>query len=289
MTQHDDHDLALLVRDDPVHTGPADTARMIRVGTRLRRRRQVGIAAAVGLAAAAVVAPFVLLGGTDTAVDTDLAPAGQTSASTSEAAQDPSTDPTQVTPKSLRDLSGSAQVCGVAVCRVSRGTVGSVERGEVIGTRLEMGTFDGVPEVLYAARNKGFDTITGKPKDSVDVLSAGIVVDGQLRRTVWSFQPVEEAGVLGPVFLYGAQRTIAEDGTPQFAMFGLIEGEHQEVTATVDGQSRPVAGLSTTVYPGYTAFYDRGPWDESWGDRAEITYGVPGGPSCTPLECGMIG
>ena len=72
-------------------------------------------------------------------------------------------------------------------------------------------------------------------------------------------------------------------------MFGLIEGEHQEVVATVEGQSRPVAGASTTVYPGYTAFYDTGAWDESWGDQADITYGVPGGPSCSIATCGMIG
>ena len=191
--------------------------------------------------------------------------------------------------KSLAQLSSMPpQVCGIAVCRANLGTAGSVEKGELIGTPLEMGAFDGTTEVLYAARKKGFDTITGKPKDSVDVVSAGILVDGQLRRTVWAFQPVEEAS-LGPVFLYGAQRTIAEDGSPKFGMFGLIKGEHQEVTATVDGQSRPVAGLSTTVYPGYTAFYDTGAWDESWGDRADVTYGVPGGPSCTLEDCGMIG
>ena len=271
-----DRDLARLVHDDPMPSGAPDTAGLIRRGTRLRRRRQLAVSAGVGLAAAAVVAPFLLLGGgADEA--SDLAPADRPAASASAKTD---TDPDGTT--------FTAGVCGIAACSVSKGPYGSVEQGELIGTQFEVGTYDGHTEVLYAARNKGFDMDTGEPRNSVDVFSAGIVVNGTLRRTVWAWQGGDD-DLLGPVFLYGAQRTIAEDGTPQFAMFGLITGEHQEVTATIDGQSRPVAGVSTTVYPGYTAFYDRGAWDESWGDRADVTYGVPGGPSCSIAECGMLG
>ena len=79
MTQLDE-DLTRIVREDPIHTGAPDVARLMRTGSRLRRRRQVAVAAGVGLAAAAVIAPFTLLGGGSEAVD--LSPADQPRATT---------------------------------------------------------------------------------------------------------------------------------------------------------------------------------------------------------------
>ena len=86
-----------------------------------------------------------------------------------------------------------------------------------------MGTFDGATEVLYAARNKGFDTSTGERKASVDVITAGIVVDGQLRRTVWAFQPVEEPRPGRCTSTAGAH--VAEAGEPHYGVFGYVAGD----------------------------------------------------------------
>jgi len=271
MTQLDE-DLARLVHEDPLPTGVADTAGLIRAGSRLRRRRQLAVAAGAGLAAAAVVAPFMLLGGGSDTVA--LSPATSPS---------PASDAT--VPVDGLKPDATPGVCGVAVCKPNKG---ELERGEPIGTSLEMGTFDGNTEVLYAARNKGFDTRTGKPLDSVDVIATGIVVEGKLRRTVWAFQPHQDA-LAGPLGLYGGDRTLTENGEAHFGVFGYVKGEHAEITATSGGQTRAVSGLSTEVYPGYTVFYDTAPWNETWESRADITYGVPGGASCSVQECGMAG
>ena len=94
----------------------------------------------------------------------------------------------------------------------------------------------------------------------------------------------------GPVGLYGGQRTVAENGQLHYGVFGYVQGEHSSVTATSsDGQSHPVSGLSTDVLPGYTVFFDTGAWDNAWGERAELTYAVPGGASCSLEQCGMVG
>ena len=271
MTQLDE-DLTRLVHEDPLPTGAADTAALIRAGSRLRRRRHIAVTAGIGLATAAVVAPFMLLGGNDDTVG--LSPATTPSVSSDATADVPADDPKP---------DATPSTCGVAAC-----SYGSPERGELIGARLEMGTFNDGTEVLYAARNKGFDTSTGKPLASVDVISAGLVVDGRLRRTVWAFQPTEDQS--GPVSLYGGQRTVAANGQLHYGVFGYVQGEHSSVTATSnDGQSHPVSGLSTDVLPGYTVFYDTGAWDAAWGERAELTYGVPGGASCSVQDCGMVG
>lgn len=274
MNQLDD-DLTRLVREDPLHTGVADTPGLIRAGSRLRRRRQLAVVAGAGLAAAAVVAPFMLLGGSSDTVG--LSPATSPS---------PGAD-ASVTVDGLKP-DATPGVCGVAVCKPNQGTYGVLERGEQIGTQLEMGTFDGNTEVLYAARTKGFDTRTGKPLDSVDVISTGIVVEGRLRRTVWAFQPQQDE-LAGPLGLYGGQRTLSADGQAHFGIFGYVKGEHTEITATSGGQTRAVSGLSTEVYPGYTVFYDTAPWEETWESGADITYGVPGGASCSVQECAMVG
>jgi hypothetical protein len=271
MTQLDE-DLARLVHEDPLHTGVADTAGLIRAGSRLRRRRQLAISASAGLAAAAVVAPFMLLGGSGDTVG--LSPASSPSPATATAA---------VPLEEVKPVA-TLSTCGVAACNY-----GSPEKGELIGAQLEMGTFNNGTEVLYAARNKGFDTRTGKPLDSVDVISTGIVVDGKLRRTVWAFQPHQDE-LAGPLGLYGGQHTLAADGRHQYGVFGYVQGEHTSVTATsADGQSHPVTGLSTEVLPGYTVFFDTGAWDAAWGERAELTYAVPGGASCSLEQCGMVG
>lgn len=266
MTQLDE-DLTRLVLEDPLPVGTADTAGLIRLGSRMRRRRQLAITAGAGLAAAAVIAPFMLLGGNDDTVGLS-----------------PATSPS-VTGKAVAATPGT---CGIAACMPNRGNYGSLERGELIGAQLEMGTFDGATEVLYAFRDKGHDTSTGEPKDSVDVIASGIVVDGQLRRTVWAFQPHEDP-MVGPVGLYGGERTVSADGQAHFGVFGYVAGEHAEVTATIDGETRPVSGLSTDVLPGYTVFYDTAAWNESWDFRAAVTYGVPGGASCSLAECGTVG
>jgi hypothetical protein len=285
MTQLDE-DLARLVHEDPLHTGVADTAALIRAGSRLRRRRQLAISAGAGLAAAAVVAPFMLLGGSGDTVG--LSPAASPSPGTDATATATATATVPVPVEGLKP-DATPGPCGVAVCKPIKGTYGSPERGELIGAQLELGTFDGSTEVLYAARNKGFDTRTGEPLDSVDVISTGIVVDGRLRRTVWAFQPHQDE-LAGPLGLYGGERTMSEDGQAHFGLFGYVEGEHTSVTATsADGQTRAVRGISTEVYPGYTVFFDTGAWDDAWGDRAELTYAVPGGASCSVQQCGTIG
>lgn len=282
MTQLDD-DLARLVHDDPPHTGVVDTARLIHTGSRLRRRRQLVVIAGAGLAAAVVVAPFALLGGNNDTVG--ISPADSPHLTTSSAT------PSDIKPASIDELQkrveNREQVCGVMACQSRSGRYGSPEEGEVIGAQLEMGVFDGNTEVLYAARTEGFDTMTGEPKDSVDVISSGIVVDGRLRRTVWAFQPNEDPR--RPIFLYGGERTVTAAGQAHFGAFGVVEGEHAEITATSDGQTRPVSGLSTEVYPGYTLFYDTAAWNEDWGFKAEVTYGVPGGAACSLEECGTVG
>lgn len=274
MTQLDE-DLARLVHEDPLHAGVADTAGLIRAGTRLRRRRQTAVAAGVGLATAAVVAPFMLLGGSSDTVG--LSPATSPS---------PGADATVPVDGVKPDATPGA--CGVAACKQAKGPYGALERGELIGTSLEMGTFDGNTEVLYAARGEGFDTRTGKRLDSVDVISTGVLVEGKLRRTVWGFQPHQDE-LTGPLGLYGGERTLTESGEAHFGVFGYVEGEHAEITATSGGQTRTVSGLSTEVYPGYTVFYDTDRWDEAWESRPDITYGVPGGASCSVQECGMVG
>ena len=50
-----------------------------------------------------------------------------------------------------------------------------------------------------------------------------------------------------------------------------------------------MSGSSTGVLPGWTAFYDAGAWFDEWESRADLTYGVPGGPSCSTLKCGSVG
>ncbi len=282
MTQLD-NDLARLVQQEPLPTGAPDTAGLIRAGSRLRRRRHLVVTAGAGLAAAVVVAPFMLLGGSEDTVG--ISPADSPRLATA------ATTPADTKPVTIDELQKRVEarehVCGVMACVDKHGGYGTLEKGEVIGARLEMGLHDGHMEVLYAARNEGFDTMTGEPKDSVDVISSGIVVDGRLRRTVWAFQPNEDPR--GPILLYGGERTVSEDGAAHFGIFGYVEGEHAEITATSDGQTRPVSGLSTEVYPGYTLFYDTAAWDDSWSTRAEVTYGVPGGASCSIKECGTIG
>ena len=110
-----DHDLARLVREDPLPQGIPDTAGLIRLGSRLRRRRQLAVTAGVGLAAAAVVAPFLLLGGGGEAVD--LAPADEPAASVtpdvtqvaSSPSQSPATTPVaSATPTTTPSPSPSA-------------------------------------------------------------------------------------------------------------------------------------------------------------------------------------
>ena len=109
---------------------------------------------------------------------------------------------------------------------------------------------------------------------------------GELRRTVWAF-PLQPGGPT--IRMYGGEQTTSEGGVAHYGIFGYVEGEHTEVTATIDGETRPVSGISTEVYPGYTVFYDTAPWNAAWSDRAQITYGVPDGPSCAVAECGMVG
>lgn len=276
MTQLDE-DLTRLVHDDPLPTSAADTAALIRVGSRLRRRRQIAVTAGVGLAAAAVVAPFMLLGGGDDTVG--LSPATSPSLSV---------DATATVPADDLKPAATPGTCGVAACKPDDGIYGSPEKGQLIGAQLEMGTFDGNTEVLYAGSNKGFDTRTGKRLDSVDVISTGIVVEGKLRRTVWAFQPLQDE-LAGPLGLYGGERTLSADGEAHFGVFGYVKGEHAEITATSGDQTRAVSGLSTEVYPGYTVFYDTAAWDETWESRADITYAVPGGASCSVQVCGMVG
>lgn len=286
MTQLDD-DLARLVHEDPLHPAAADTARVIRAGARLRRRRRLAVSVGAGLAAAAVVAPFIVLGGSDDA-SVGIAQADQPRLSTSTpVAPDPDTATLTPLDELLSKGPQAPSVCGVMACRPKRGQLGSPEEGSEIGSRLEMGTFDGHTEVLYAAHNEGFDTSTGEPMDKVAVLSSGIVIDGQLRRTVWAFQPHEDR--LGPIRVYGGERTVDASGHAHFGVIGYVEGEHTEVTATSGGQTRTLSGVSTDVLPGYTVFYDSAPWDDSWQDRADVTYAVPGVASCSVLECGTVG
>ncbi|WP_442940120.1 hypothetical protein [Nocardioides sp. B-3] len=219
MTQLDD-DLARIVREDPPHTGAVDTAGLIRSGTRLRRRRQLAVTAGAGLAAAAVVAPFLLLGGGEDTVG--ISPADSPRLGTTTPSS-PSTD--TVTIDELQDKAPRTPlVCGVMACadRHGRyGRTGSPEEGTVTGSPLDMGVFHGNMEVLYATDG---------------ILSSGIVDDGRLIRTVWAFRPEEEG--LGPMRVYGGERTVTAEGRAHFGIIGYVKGVHTEVTAGVNGETR---------------------------------------------------
>lgn len=297
MTQLDD-DLTRLVREDPLPASTPDTAGVIRAGSRLRRRRRLAVTAGAGLAAAAVIAPFALLtGGSDTV---GMSPADAPVGSSADARGVPSATPRDdtteklVTLEELRQREQLPSSCGVMACAFVKGDASSPETGEIIGEVVEMGTFEGHTEVLYAARVRGVDLRTSTKAD-VDVLMAGIRdADGTIRRTVWALQPGTEPGE--PVLrAYGGEQHADEtgDGT-HYGVIGFVAGVHDRVTVTQpDGTTRDVLGVSHDVLPGWTVFHDGGPWQAAWdgGDpaRAPLTYGVPGGASCALTECGTMG
>ncbi|HXH79973.1 hypothetical protein [Nocardioides sp.] len=259
---HDE--LVRLAKAEPVATGAPDLGEIRHAGRRLRVRRRI----MTGLAALAVVAAIGI-------------PAALFSLS------QPTAD--GIGPGSSgRDAPDEKAVCGVVSC-IGPGSQGR-EMGKVIGEVLAMGTFEGgETEVLYAARVPGFDLRTSEEAE-VDVLMAGID-DGTLRRTVWALQPGTEPRDF-PVRVYGGLKHADEDGAGHhYGIIGYAAGEHDVVEVTLpDGSTRPVTGTSTEVLPGWTAFYDTGAWPDEWtGSRAELTYSVPGGASCSVERCGSAG
>lgn len=297
-TQHDE--LVRLVGEEPPSRTAPDVTAIRRAGRRIRTRRRV----AAGLASVAVVAaigvPAALTAQDDGPRPGPAAGTGPATSSASDATTPPTATPTPpgateqdlLTPPTGHTLEpglADTPTCGVMVCRSERPARHRPESGTVLGEVLPMGTFDGATEVLYAARVPGTDLRTGEPAE-VDVLMAGID-DGTLRRTVWSLQPGTEPR-RSPVHVYGGTKAADEDGTGfHYGVIGYVEGEHDAVEVTLpDGTTRPVSGSSTEVLPGWTVFHDTGAWLDGWtGSPAELTYGVPGGPSCSTTECGALG
>lgn len=293
MNQLDD-DLTRLVREDPLPVSTPDTAGLIRAGSGLRRRRHLAVTAGAGLAAAAVIGPFLLLtGGSDTV---GLSPADSPSDSSIVQSATPQGDITEklITLEELSKRGQQPSSCGVMACSFVRPGKHSPETGEIIGEVVELGTFEGRTEVLYAARVRGVDLRTSTEGD-VDVLMAGVRdPDGTIRRTVWALQPGTEQG--DPALrAYGGEQHADEtgDGT-HYGVIGFVAGVHDRVTVTQpDGTTRDVLGVSHDVLPGWTVFHDGGSWQAAWdgedATRAPLTYGVPGGASCPLTECGTIG
>lgn len=285
MTSHHD-ELERLVAAEPTATGSPDLTAIRHAGRRLRTRRRIvtGLASLAVVGAIGVPTALVASGGPEA---TTPDPAGPASAGQEKTRPRPK----DVESRTLEDLLEDTEpsVCGVMACRFVRPAEYTKESGTVVGEVLPMGTFDGGTEVLYVARLRGVDLRTSKDAE-VDVLMAGID-DGQtLRRTVWAVQPGTEPGD-PDLRLYGGSKAADADGEGHhYGVIGYIAGEHNVVEVTLpDGTTRPVSGSSTGVLPGWTAFYDTGAWFDEWESRADLTYGVPGGPSCSTLTCGSIG
>ena len=306
-TQHDE--LTRLVAEEPITRTAPDLATIRSAGRRIRTRRRVasGLATLAVLGAIGVPTALAASGGPEATTpagpasgrEPGAASATPTPAPTASATTAPTPFPTE-TPTSLQDLVDGADgkggqdteppVCGVMACSHARAATHDAERGTVLGEVLPMGTFQGRAEVLYAARVRGTDLRTGKAAD-VDVLMAGLDDAGTIRRTVWALQPgTEPTGQ--PLAVYGGTRSADEDGDgSHYGVIGYVKGEHDLVEVTLpDGSRRPVTGSSTAVLRGWTVFHDTGAWLDAWlGDRAPLTYGVPGGPSCLTTECGVVG
>lgn len=276
-----DTEMSRLVRDDPAHTEPVDLDRLMRNGLAARRRRTALAAAAGVLAVGVIVTPLAV-------VVAEQRHDGAGPAGTNRATTSPGTSGATKAARGERPR----VACGVQVCALpGESDPGMPERGELIGSTLEMGTFEGSEEVVYAVETKGYDTSKGKPADHpVQVISTGIVVDGQLRRTVWGFQPNEDPPSGSDLHVYGGERTKGPDGTPHYGVFGYIEGDHPEITVTGGAEgTRDVLGVSSEVLPGYTVFYDSGVWEDSWSRTAGLVFAVPDGPTCDLETCGTNG
>lgn len=231
MTDRDTLELQRMVAHEPVHALDPDLTALVVRGRRARtRRRALTGGVALGTAAAlATPALLLTLGG----------PGGS------------------ATPDSVPVASeGAAPACGVLSCVSTAGS--SRETGEVIA-ELEVGPLaEGATEVVYVARRAGAGEWEGQ---TVDVLSSGYRIDGQLRRTAWALQPGSD-GPRAPRFWGSAGPANGQAGEhDHYAVLGYVDGSPDEITwSTSDGGSGAVDGVLRL--DGYTVFYVSQPMPE---------------------------
>lgn len=279
MTDHDTLELRRMVADEPVHPGQPDLTALVASGRRIRTRRRA-VAGGVALGTGAALATPVLL----------LALSG------------PGGGPTR---ESLPVATEAAATCGVLSCVSPDGS--SRETGEVVG-ELEVGPLaGGATELVYVARQPGAGEWEGQ---TVDVLSAGYRLDGQLRRTAWALQPGSD-GPRAPRFWGSAGPANARPGEhDHYAVLGYVDGSPDEITwSTPDGATGAVDGVLRL--DGYTVFYVSQPMPEGAGEAPrpkregelitlaelsgdtvlapELTISTSDGWSCSFEDCGTTG
>lgn len=205
---------------------------------------------------AAALAWGSLLGGCG-AADADQVDDGASSARPSASGVAPAE---VATPPQPRPEPGRVRVPGGVV-------VGVWEDGEPLGEHLDLGLVDGRPEILYAARppdpaNGGREAAEGT------YVATGVREGSRILRTIVALTPERESAPDG-IDLYGGNALgdrgpdeSVEDGS--YLIAGSAPGDVEVTVAGPDGRPRPVTGSSTQMLPGYTVFYDKGPWGEDW-------------------------
>lgn len=284
MTEHpDDLRMTALVDADLARGAdvpPPDLAALRAGGRRLARRRRLTVAAAAAVAALLVVPATVGLLGHDEGSSLPQQPAGPSASDvTTSAAPTPTPDeeprreprpprPRQVDVPLDNGLRAAAEW----------------EDGALLGEQVVVDTYGGRERVLYAVRSAG-----GGP-DSAYV-GVGLRYRGGLARLVGAISPLRARAPDGTpvpdgVELWGGGRRELDGSQPSYLVVGAVPGD-VDVRLTAPGQAlRAVTGSSTKVLPGFTVFFDRGPWDDTWDvlRLAPLTVEVGGGRSVEVRE-----
>ena len=269
--------------------GAPDIAALMRRGTRLRRRRQLAVSAGVGLAAAAVVAPFLLLGGgADEA--TDLAPADRPAASTGAATPTPT--PTPSRQHGLAEVARRAELDATPGLR-RRGLPRQPGHRRV---RRE-GRADRDPARDGHLRRDDRGALR-RPQEGLR--HGHRQAQGQRRRDLGRHHGGRTARADG-LGLPARRGGVARTGLPvrrpahhrrgRLAAVRDVRADRGRAPGGRRDRRRPVTTGGRREHHGLPRLHrvlrHRGLGRELGGDRADITYGVPGGPSCSIATCGM--
>ncbi|MCW2816640.1 MAG: hypothetical protein JWN84_4095 [Nocardioides sp.] len=233
--QAEERQLAAIVAADRASTPPPDLVALRAGGRRLVRRRRLAAGAAAAVVALAVGVPLAVVGTGDESTAPDR---GLVATAT----------PTPTAPPSSAQPAQPSQPAEVSV-PLPGGLRQDLlpETGEVLGEVVAAGDFYGYEQVVYAAESAGGTYVV-----------VGIRYRGRLLRVVAALSPLDVEEPDG-VDLWGGYRD--DDGT--YLLVGSVPGD-VDLDLGVRESLRPPTRSSTEVLPGFTVFYDTGPWREEW-------------------------
>lgn len=258
--QHDDAAIRALVEADRFEPTAPDLAALRRSG----RRRLIGRRAAIGTAVMAVVAAITIPVAVLTHEPDRVPPVVE------------QTTPPPVSPTPTKPVRPES-----VELPMPDGTnlVAETEPGTLQGQPLAIGRFGTYRQVVYAA--------TGA--DGETYVSVGVRYRGQIVRTGNAIVPADAEPADGFVLYDGSRLDQYDD--PHYLLVGVVEGDTQVSVAAPGGSPRTVTGQTSSMLPGYTVFFDRAPWDQTWDSNrlAPLTVSTADGRSGDVRKVSWVG